>query len=151
MRKRLALHEKTVYPQLAESVGADELALHFTPTEEEIEFATCGARLPASRLSLLVLLKLFRKLHRFPDPEEVAPSIIDHLRIQLRLGTAVLFEFDDPVQRARQRNAIRQYTGVMGWSLQARQIATEAGYEAALVMARPQDITNAVISALTHA
>jgi len=34
-----------------------------------------------------------------------------------------------------QRNAIREYTGVMGWSKQARHIAAEAGCQAARVMA----------------
>ena len=107
--------------------------------------------MPASRLSLLVLLKVFQKLHRFPDREEMAASIVDHLRIQLRLGTAVPFEVNDPVQRARQRTAIREYTGVKGWSKQARHVAAEAGYQAALVMARLADITNAIVAALTNA
>ena len=39
----------------------------------------------------------------------------------------------------------------MPWSKQARHVAVEAGYEAALVMARPADILNAVIGALIHA
>jgi len=147
----LSLNEKTVYPQLAAIIGAEELALHFTPTEEEIVFATKGARLPASRLSLLVLLKLFQKLHRFPDPAEVPASVVDHLRIQLRLGAPVPCELDDPVQRTRQRTAIREYTGVTGWSKQARHLAAEAGLQAALVMARPADITNSIIAALTNA
>jgi hypothetical protein len=38
----------------------------------------------------------------------------------------------------------------MAWSKQARHIAAQAGYQAALVMARPADITNAIIAALTH-
>ncbi len=50
---------KTVYPRLAEPISADELVLDFTPTQEEIEFSTRNARQPASRLTLLVLLKLF--------------------------------------------------------------------------------------------
>jgi len=39
----------------------------------------------------------------------------------------------------------------MGWSKQARHIAAEAGCQAARVMARPADITNAIVAALTHA
>jgi hypothetical protein len=70
----MSLYEKTVYPQLAEPISADELVLDFTPTEEEIEFCTRSARQPASRLTLLVLLKLFqscigsRTLMRFRLP-----------------------------------------------------------------------------------
>ncbi len=33
----------SVYPQLAENIGADNLTIHFTPTEEEIIFVTKGA------------------------------------------------------------------------------------------------------------
>jgi hypothetical protein len=73
------------------------------------------------------------------------------LRIQLRLGAAILLEYDDPVQRARQRHAIREYTGFAAWSKEARHVAAVAGYQAALVMGRAADITNAVIGALTNA
>jgi hypothetical protein len=66
----LSLYDKTVYPRLAANIAAEELALNFTPTEEEIEFTNSRARRPASRLSMLVLLKFFQKLHRFPNPEE---------------------------------------------------------------------------------
>jgi len=91
-------YEKTVYPRLDEPITAEELILDFTPTEEEIDFSTRSARQPASRLTLLVLLKLFQKLHRFPNTDEVPAAVVEHLRIQLRLGAAILFEYDDPVQ-----------------------------------------------------
>src|SRR5450432_2584922 len=84
----MSLYEKTVYPQLAEPITADELAIHFTPSEEEIAFTIKTARLPGSRLSLMMLLKLFQKLHRFPNPDEVPASVVDHLRIQLRFGAS---------------------------------------------------------------
>ncbi len=147
----MSLGEKTVYPQLAENSGADNLTIHFTPTEEEIIFVTKGARLPSSRLSLLVLLKLFQHLHRFPDPAEIPTCVVDHLRIQLRLGAPVACELADPVQRTREQIAIREYTGVTGWSKHARHVAAETGLQAALVMARPADITNAIVAALTNA
>jgi hypothetical protein len=146
----LSLYDKTVYLRLAANITAEELALDFTPTEEEIEFTNSRARRPASRLSMLVLLKFFQKLHRFPNPDEVTAAVVSHIRIQLRLGAAITFEHDVAVQRARQRDAIREYTGFMAWSKQARHIAAQAGYQAALVMARPADITNAIIAALTH-
>ena len=147
----MSLYEKTVYPRLAESITVDELALDFTPTQEEIEFTTKSARFPGSRLSLLAMLKLFQKLHRFPGPDEVPAAVLNHLRIHLRIGEAVAFEYDDPFPRARQYQTVREYTGVMPWSKQALHVAVEAGYEAALVMARASEILNAVIGALIHA
>jgi len=67
----MALYEKTIYPRLVGAIAVDELKLHFTPTAEETDFADQGARSPGSRLTLLTLLKLFQKLHRFPSPDEV--------------------------------------------------------------------------------
>jgi hypothetical protein len=75
------LYEKTVYPRLAEAISADELTFHFIPTQEEIEFATRSARSAGSRLSLIVLLKLFQTLHRFHGPDKVPLAVINHLRI----------------------------------------------------------------------
>ena len=82
------------YPGLPQTITADELTLHFSPTEEEIEFTTKGARSSGSRLSWLVLLKLFQRLPRFPSPDEISPAVINPLRIHLRLGAAVEFEHD---------------------------------------------------------
>jgi hypothetical protein len=96
------------------------LALHFTQTPEEIEFVTQSARSAGSRLSLMVLLKLFQTLHRFPHPDDVPVAVVNHLRIHLRLGETIAFECNDPFQLARQVRTIREYFGVRAWSKQAR-------------------------------
>jgi hypothetical protein len=146
----LSLFEKTVYPQLARAISADELSLHFTPNEDELEFTARSARRASSRLRLLALLKLFQHLHRFPTPGEVPTALVDHLRIHLQLGPAVPYELADPLQQARHRSAIREYTGVTAWSAQASRLAAATGFKAALAMARPADIANAIIAELTH-
>ena len=146
----MSLFEKTVYPQLALAISADELALHFTPTQDELEFTIKNARRASSRLGLLVLLKLFQRLHRFPDPNEVPVAVVNHLRLHLQLGPAIPLDLTDPQQRARHRNAIREHTGVEAWSPQVRHFAVETGLKAAFVMARPADIANAIIAELTH-
>jgi len=147
----LALYEKTVYPQLVAAFAADELERYFTPTAEELEFANKGARSNGSRLTLLTLLKLFQVLHRFPAPSEVPAAIVQHIRIHLGIGDDVMLENNDAVQRSRQYTAIREYTSVKRWDKEARHLAVAAGYAAALVMARPADIVNAIIGALIHA
>jgi hypothetical protein len=105
----MSLFEKTVYPQLVQPISGDELALHFTPTQDELEFTTKNARRASSRLGLLVQLKLFQRLHRFPDPNEVPTAVVNHLRIHLQLGPTIPLDLSDPLQRARHRNAIREY------------------------------------------
>lgn len=146
----MSLFEKTVYPQLASAISAEDLTLYFTPTEEEIAFVNRSSRRPSSRLSLAVLLKLFQQLHRFPDLSEVPTAVVNHLRIHLRLGPLIPCELLDSLQRARQRSAIREYTGIIAWSQEARHLAAATGLKAAFVMARPADIANAVIAELTH-
>jgi hypothetical protein len=91
-RRHLSLNDKTIYPQCSPKVTPDELALDFTPTEEEPEFTTKSARPPASRLTILVVLKFFQKIHRFQNPDEVAVEVIDHIRTQLRFGTGAQFK-----------------------------------------------------------
>ena len=140
-----------MYPRLSRAIAADEVRLRFTPTAEEIDFGDKGSRSPGSRLTLLTLLKLFQYLHRFPDPNEVPPAVVQHLRIQLSIGDAIPFDNRDPVQRARQYRAIREYTGIRAWCKEARRIAVTAGYDAALVMARPADILNAMLAGLIQA
>jgi len=147
----LSLYEKTVYPQLVTAFAADELERYFTPTPEELEFVNKGARSDGSRLTLLALLKLFQMLHRFPARGEVPAAVVQHIRIHLGIGDDVLLENDDAVQRSRQYTAIREYTSVKRWGKEARHLAVAAGYAAALVMARPADIVNAIIGALIHA
>jgi hypothetical protein len=95
-------------------------------------------------------LQLFQQLHRFPDPNEVPAAIVNHLRIHLRLGPSVACDLSEPVQRTRHRSAIREYTGVMAWSAQARHLAVATGFKVSLVMARPADVANAMIAELTH-
>ena len=75
----ISLYDKTVYPRLSRAIAADEVRLRFTPTAEEIDFGDQGSRSPGSRLTLLTLLKLFQYLHRFPDPNEVPPAVVQHL------------------------------------------------------------------------
>ena len=124
---------------------------HFTPTPEELEFAHKGTRSDGARLTLLTLLKLFQMLHRFPAPDEAPPAVVRHIRIHLGIGEEVELENNDAVQLSRQHRAVRDYTSVRLWAKEARHIAVTAGYSAALVMARPADIMNAIIGALIHA
>jgi hypothetical protein len=124
---------------------------HFTPTPEELEFAHKGTRSDGARLTLLTLLKLFQMLHRFPAPDEAPPAVVRHIRIHLGIGEEVELESNDAVQLSRQHRAVRDYTSVRLWAKEARHIAVTAGYSAALVMARPADIMNAIIGALIHA
>ena len=116
-RRRFCLYTKRPFtPQLARTISTEELGRHFTPTAEEIDFAEKSVRGPTARLTLLALLKVFQKLHRFPGPGEIPPMVVQHLRIPLRLGDAVTLESPDQFRRARQHRAIREYTGVMAGS-----------------------------------
>jgi hypothetical protein len=72
--------ERTAYAQLCEPVTPAELQRDFIPTEEEKLFAANSARRASHRLGILVLLKVFLKLRRFPRPEEIPDSVANFIR-----------------------------------------------------------------------
>ncbi len=72
------LHE-TIYPRIRSTITEKELKEIYTPTHEEIAFASRYARKPTLRLRLLVMLKVFQRLGYFPRLSEVPQQIIEHI------------------------------------------------------------------------
>jgi hypothetical protein len=69
----------------------DELALHWTLSESELELL--GTKTSATRLSFAILLKAFQLDGRFPDRrEDVARSVVAHLASQTGVPREAYFE-----------------------------------------------------------
>ena len=79
-----AIHE-TAYPRIRSNVTDKELVELYTPTEEQLSFASENAQAPVQKLGLLVLLKSFQRLGYFPMLREIPPRVIRHIA-----GTASL-------------------------------------------------------------
>ena len=75
-----AIHE-TAYPRIRSSITEKELVEIYTPEKEELEFINNNAKTDASKLGLLVLLKLFQRLGYFPDFNDIPLQIIEYIAI----------------------------------------------------------------------
>jgi len=105
--------ERTAYPRFKRVVSARELEASFTPTLDEIAWAQSLTKSPAHLLGLVLALKCFQRLGRFPPNDEVPDSVTEHVRTTLGLaeevnGTAT------PARTVRQhRSLVREHLGVI--------------------------------------
>ena len=144
--------DRTVYPQLPNPITASDLDRDFTPTESEKLFATSTTRKPAHRLGLLILLKCFQFLRRLPKIEEIAESVVNHVRVHLGLPSTINLDYEHRTMLARHGQAVLDHFGVKRfYGREARRIAVRLAYDAALAMSQPRDIMNAVIAGLIQA
>jgi len=144
--------ERTAYPQLSEPVTPAELQRDFTPTDEEKLFAMNSARKASHRLGILVLLKVFIKLRRFPRPEEIPVSVASFIRIHLGLPESILMPYQERKLWFRHCRVIRRYLDVKSYyGKEARHTAVRFAAEAASTMSQQADILNAVMDGLIYA
>ena len=143
----MASIERTAYPRFKRIPTAKELQEVYTPTQQEILFAHSGARGPEPVLSLLVMLKAFQRLGYFPNPDDIPPVVVQHIRSTLGLPGDVTPQF--PARSLyRHHRAIREYLEVLPWGKHPRHVATEAVFKAAHVMDNPADLINVAIAEL---
>lgn len=71
--------ERTAYPRFKQTLTESELAEFYTPSPEEIAFATETASGTLQQLALLVLLKSFQKLGYLPRLNQVPRQIMAHI------------------------------------------------------------------------
>ncbi|MER5932984.1 DUF4158 domain-containing protein [Streptomyces sp. NPDC002054] len=78
---------RTAYPRFKRLVSAHELHLFFAPTREE---AACAERMDADgdQLALLLALKSYQRMGRFPRPEEYPEAVVDFVRRAVELPEA---------------------------------------------------------------
>ncbi|MFI6791960.1 DUF4158 domain-containing protein [Nonomuraea sp. NPDC050383] len=60
----------------------------FTPSSEEVAWAEQRTGRPESRFALVLALKCFQKMARFPSPDEILEVVIDHVVAPATAGTA---------------------------------------------------------------
>jgi hypothetical protein len=57
----------------------------YSPTPTDVAFVATKARGPAQKLALMILLKVYQRLHYFPDPQTIPRAVIDHIRSIMKL------------------------------------------------------------------
>jgi len=141
--------ERTAYPQLLEPITAAELNRDFTPTDQEKLFAVNSARSASHRLGILVLLKVFLKLRRFPQADEIPASVVNFIRIHLGFSERIPTPYWERKIWFRHCQAIRRYLDVKSYyGKEARHTAIRLAGEAALAMSQQSDIINSVMDGL---
>lgn len=78
--------ERTAYPQFKRLTSARVLHVFFTPSPEEVVWAEQRTGSPESCFALVLALKCFQKMARFPSPDEIPHVVIDHVRRCLELA-----------------------------------------------------------------
>ncbi|MFM9442495.1 DUF4158 domain-containing protein [Streptomyces acidiscabies] len=132
--------ERTAYPRFKRLITAHELRLFFAPTREEAAWAAERMDSDGHQLALLLALKSYQRMGRFPKPDEYPEMVIDFVRrtVELPEGTLPLYETGRTAER--QRTEVRQRVGTKYQQSQARQIAEAAIRKEAAAKNRPADL-----------
>ncbi|MGP3957453.1 DUF4158 domain-containing protein [Nonomuraea sp. 3N208] len=77
--------ERTAYPQFKRLTSTRVLHEFFTPSPEEVVRAEERTGSPGSCFALVLALKCFQKMARFPSPDEISDVVVDHVRRCLEL------------------------------------------------------------------
>lgn len=106
----MASIERTAYPRFKKVVSARELFEAFTPTPDEMAWATDATRTEGNLLLLVVLLKAFQRLGYFPRITEIPSPIAVHVGRRLGLD-------DEAALSAEATRTLERYrVGVRGTS-----------------------------------
>src|SRR5438034_6154565 len=81
----MASIERTVYPRFTRAPSVKELREIYTPTPTDVAFVATKARGPAQKFALMILLKVYQRLHYFPDPGRIPGAVMSHIRSVMQL------------------------------------------------------------------
>lgn len=143
--------EGTAYPQFKRLTSARVLHVFFTPTAEEIAWAQELARRPEALFALVLALKCFQKMARFPSPQEVPEAVVEHVRRCLGLAGGIEPDHGATSTAKWHRKKIRARQGVAYDKDRARTVAADAMGKAALAKNNPPDLINVALERLVEA
>mgnify|MGYP001606250731 CR=1 FL=1 len=141
-----AIHE-TAYPRIRSSITEKELVEIYTPDKEEIEFINENAKTDASKLGLLVLLKLFQRLGYFPDFNDIPFQIIEYISIAAGFQDIQINieEYLKMQSRCIHTSLIRTFLNIKAFSNGGKEFMIEVMLNASHVKDIIADIINASI------
>jgi hypothetical protein len=115
--------ERTAYPQFKRLTSAREVHVFYTPSAEETGWARDRTSSQESFFALVLALKCFQKMARFPALNEVPEVVVDHVRRCLDLGEEVVPDHGASRSAKAHRKLVRERQGVSYEPARARQIA----------------------------
>ncbi len=141
---------RTAYPRFTRAPSVKELREIYTPTLGDIAFVATRARGPSQKFALMILLKVYQRLHYFPDPQTIPGAVISHIRAVMKLPADLVPDIA-PATLYRYYMALREYLEITTYQgKQVRHVAARAMHQAAQVMNNPADIINAAIETLLN-
>jgi hypothetical protein len=105
--------ERTAYPRFPRLISARELHVFYTPASEEITWAGEVTNSDESLLGLVLALKCFQRMGRFPRDEEIPELVVDHVRRGLGLDAGVSAVYGSDRTRRHHRGLVRKRVGVV--------------------------------------
>lgn len=146
------LHE-TAYPRLKPDPTAKELQEIYTPTEAERLCVAAIATGPATRLALLLHLKLFQRLGYFTPLAKVPERIVQHVAHAAgmrRVPTARLATYDASGSQRRHLAQLRTFLNVRPLDAHGRDWLSAVAETAAQTKHIVPDIVNVMLEELVH-
>lgn len=147
------LHE-TAYPQLNLEPAPRELADIYTPTLDELEFATSIGKRPLPRVAALIHLKIFQRLGYFIRLRDVPPLVREHILAHANLtkvpSFAELRRFDISGSRTSLFVQLRRYLNVRALDAAGDAWLDQVADSAAETKHAVADIINVMLEELVH-
>lgn len=122
--------------------------MFYTPSPEEIAWAGEATDSDEALLGVVLALKCYQRMGRFPKSDEVPELVIDHVRRGLGLAVDVSPVHGADRTRGHHRGLIRKRVGTTYNPKKAREIAATAIREAAEKMNNPPDLINVALEML---
>ncbi|GHI04651.1 hypothetical protein Scel_29720 [Streptomyces cellostaticus] len=143
--------ERTAYPRFKRLITAHELHLFFAPTREEAAWAAERMDSDSHQLALLLALKSYQRMGRFPKPDEYPEMVVDFVRraVELPEGTVPLWATGRTAER--QRTEVRRRVGATYDQAEARRIAEGSIRKEAAAKNRPADLINIALERVVGA
>ncbi|MFE2558657.1 DUF4158 domain-containing protein [Streptomyces sp. NPDC059352] len=143
--------ERTAYPRFNRLITAHELHLFFSPSRDELEWASDATDCDEHLLALLLMLKSYRRMGCFPVLEDVPEMVVDFVRRAVELPEVTL-----PVYRAERtakhhRGLVRKQAGMTYDQAKARQIVEQSIRKEAAAKNRLADLINIALEKVVEA
>ncbi|MGW2870895.1 Tn3 family transposase [Kitasatospora sp. NPDC001225] len=148
----MTLIERTAYPRFKRLITARELHLFFSPSREEVAWCQERADSEDHQLSLLLLLKSYQRMARFPKWEEVPDTVVDFVRkaVELPEGTAPGRYASVRTAEAHRGLVRARVEGIRFDAGEARQVAREVIRAEAGSKNNPADLINVALEQLVQ-
>lgn len=140
--------DRTAYPRFHGFVSARELMEEFTPTADETGWARERTSTDQAFLVLVIWLKCYQRLRRFPGVDEVPDAVVGHIRTALKLPDDLVVQVEAVRSAARYRDYVRERLGVKYDASDVRGIAEAAIRAAAVTKDNPADLINVALEEL---